>query len=300
MRLYHYTAVGLAKSILTHDLSRGHLDTPDGGIIQGVVWFTSLPFPEGTGVPTETRQLKESEVRKAERVQGGMLRNNLTSDKSKLRLTLESDTLQPLRMENGLPRGLISFEKWCKLCGAPKDWVRDMGLSALYDLSTLSDEERFRLRKKKGNSKEETWFLHFGPISSELITAVDCRVGREYVPYSFDEHGRIALSAVGVECLSLAATAELQKILKPKHGYEIVHATVVCRAPSGPVEVCVRGGGNTCIINVETKALVARAGDNFPYPFELIHNWIDRFKLDIEGCWERALDTYYDFYPEQN
>ncbi|MDU9402637.1 hypothetical protein RTH46_09045 [Pseudomonas sp. zfem004] len=299
MRLYHYTAVGLAKAIMTHDLSKGHLDTPEGGIIEGVVWFTSLPFPEGTGVPTKQRQLTESEVRKAQRVEGKKLRNTLTTDKSKIRLTVESGSLQPLRMENGLPRGLISFEKWCKLYEAPKQWVREMGLSALYDLNSLTDEERFRLAKKKGNSKESTWYLHFGPIPSSLITAVDCRVGRDYVPYSFDEHGRAELAAVGVECVSVTATLELQKILLPKHSHEIVHATVICRSPSDPVEVCIRGGGNTCIIRVGTKALVVRAGNESPYPFELIHSWIDKFKSDLESCWERARDTYHIYHPEE-
>ncbi len=203
-------------------------------------------------------------------------------------------------MENGFPRGLISFEKWCKLYEAPKHWVREMGLSALYDLKSLTDEERFRLIKKKGNSKEGTWYLHFGPIPSSLITSVDCRVERDYVPYSFDDHGRAALSAVGVECVGVAATAELRGIIQPIHPHEIVHATVVCRSPSVPVEVCIRGGGNTCIINVETKALVVRSGNESPYPFELIHNWVDKFRSELESCWERALVTYYNFHPEEN
>ncbi|WP_158467733.1 hypothetical protein [Pseudomonas putida] len=153
--------------------------------------------------------------------------------------------------------------------------------------------------KKKGNSKEGSWYLHFGPVASSLITSVDCRVGETYVPYDFDVHGRVALSAVGVECVSEIATAELQEILRPKHSHEIVHASIVCTSPTSPVEICVRGAGNTCIINVETKDLVARHGNDNPYPYELIHKWIEKYEPDIKNCWARALDKYYDFYPDE-
>ncbi|QCI14098.1 hypothetical protein E6B08_23345 [Pseudomonas putida] len=298
MKLYHYTAATLAKGILSEGLTIGHLEDPQGKIIHGVVWFTSLPFPEGTGVPTGKHTLTESQAHKAKRVQG-VLRNKFTFDKTRVRLTYDSQDLPSYQVVDGQIRGLISFEKWCKLVNAPKRWAKHIGLSAFHDLNSLSDEELFRLHKKKGNSKESTWYLYFGKVSPDVVQAVDYKVGREYVTYDFDAHGRVEMALAGVECVGPIAHNDLAGIIKPLHRHETVHASIMCDEPLEKSIVCVRGGGNTCFIEFEEKSFISLRTDDPAYPVSDIYQWIDRNIDELRRCKERALETYYKFYPEK-
>lgn len=298
MKLYHFTAATLAKGILTEGQRSGHLEDPHGNIVRGVVWFTSLPFPEGTGVPNGKRNLTKSEILKAERVEG-KIRNTFTFDKTRVRLTYESQDLAPYQIVNGKISGLISFEKWCKLINAPKRWAKHIGLSAFYDLNSLSDEELLRLHKKKGNSKESTWYLYFGHVESHLVRAVDYKVGGEYVAYDFEAHGRAEMASVGVECVGTKASNDLAGIIKPSHVHETVHASVMCDEPLDKSIVCVRGGGNTCMVEFENKSLIGLHVNDPSYPIDDIYKWVDRNIEDLRQCKARALDTYYKFYPEK-
>ena len=298
MKLYHFTSASLAKAVLSDNLSHGHLDLHTGHILQGVVWFTSLPSPEGTGVPMEARKMSEREVEKATRVQGE-LRNEMTGDKSKIRLSVDTSSLSPFGIVDGNPNGLISFVEWCGLIRAPKQWVKCMGLSALYDLDALSDEELSGLLGDKDSSKEHSWFIHFGPIESDLISAVDFKTDNGYVPYDFETHGREAMSDLGIECIKNEAHQRLLEIVKPAHPHEIVHAAVVCREPSDIKMVFVRGLGNTCFFNIETRKAVALMKDDPNYPLRDVASWVEEHNQEIMSCWNSAVEGYYRFYPDK-
>lgn len=298
MKLYHFTSAALAKAVLSDNLSKGHLDLHTGEILQGVVWFTTLPFPEGTGVPMETRKLSEREVAKATRVEGE-LRNDMTGDKSKIRLSVESSSLTPFNIVNEEALGLISFVEWCELIGAPKEWVRYIGLSALHDLDALSDEELSKLLGDKNSSEEDSWYIHFGPIESRYISAVDFKAGSDYIPYDFDLHGREAMSDLGIECIDNEAHQRLLEIVKPAHQHEVVHAAVICRDPSEIKLVFVRGLGNTCFFNIESKKAVAMLKDDPDYPLGEVAAWVEENNHEIMRCWNNAVENYYRFYPDK-
>lgn len=298
MKLYHFTSASLAKAVLSDSLSQGHLDLHTGQIMKGVVWFTSLPFPKGTGVPTESKKITAKEAQKAIRVQGE-LRNEWTADKSKIRLSVDSCSLSDFKMANGMPSGLISFEKWCKLLEAPKHWSKYMGLSAMYDLDLLSDEELRRLLKKKDSSKEHAWYLHFGPVPSEFISAVDVKVDNDYVPYDFERHGIKAMSELGIECVAGVAHERLLEIVKPAHGHEIVHAGVICADPSKDKNVCIRGFGNSCILSIDTNRVIALQKEDSKYPIKEIESWAEENSQELIRCWSGAVESFYRFYPEK-
>ncbi|MQG92117.1 hypothetical protein [Pseudomonas sp. MN1F] len=298
MKLYHFTSVSLAKAVLSDSLSQGHLDLHTGQIIKGVVWFTSLPFSKGTGVPTESKRISAKQAEKAIRVQGE-LRNDLTSDKSKIRLSLDARSLADFKMVDGMPSGLISFEKWCKLVGAPKHWVKYMGLSAMHDIDGLSDDELRRLLKKKDSSKEHTWYVHFGPVQPGLLEAVDVKVGNDYIPYDFERHGLEAMSESGIECVAGTAHKQLLEIVKPGHRHEIVHAGVICIDPSKDKNVCIRGLGNSCVLNIDSKRVVALHKEDSNYPKKAVELWAEENVHELTRCWERAVESFYRFYPEK-
>ncbi|PVZ37342.1 hypothetical protein [Pseudomonas sp. CC120222-01a] len=298
MKLYHFTSVSLAKAVLSDSLSQGHLDLHTGQIIKGVVWFTSLPFPKGTGVPTESKRISAKQAEKAVRLQGE-LRNDLTSDKSKIRFSVDARSLSDFKMVDGRPYGLISFDKWCRLVEAPKHWVKYMGLSAMHDIDGLSDDELRRLLKKKDSSKEHTWYLHFGPVQSSLIEAVDFKLGGNYISYDFERHGLEAMSELGIECVAGVAHTQLLEIVKPGHRQEIVHAGVICTDPLKDRNVCIRGLGNSCVLNIDSKRVVTLHKDDSNYPIKAVESWAEGNVHELIRCWEGAVESFYRFFPEK-
>lgn len=299
MRLYHFTATSLAASILSDAIRLGHLVTHTDEIAHGVVWLTSYPYPDKTGVPMKETRLSSKQLAHASRVENRSLGNNLSHDKSRIRLGLDSNSLKSFEIVDNKPTGLISFEKWCKLVGAPKNWAKYIGMSACFDLENMTDEEKVRQMKKKGNTQESTWYLHFGPIAAKLLDAVDCKVGKDYVPFDFEKHGRNDLSYVGIECVSPTSLAELRKIVEPWSSLEMVYAAVFCEGPSARPEVTVRGGGVTCHIDIETGEVRQYINSRDDYPLSEVRGWIERHKAELSQCWDSALTAYYRYYPEE-
>ncbi|MBF8670257.1 hypothetical protein IR012_12525 [Pseudomonas putida] len=242
--------------------------------------------------------LSAKEVEKARRVQGE-LRNKLTSDKSQIRLSVAASSLSSFSLVEGKPSGLISFEKWCKLTGAPKYWSKYMGLSAIYDLDELTDEQLGRLLRRKDTSKEHTWYLHFGPIPADLILDVDFKIGDGYVTYNFEEHGLEAMSESGIECVRGLAHEQLLNIIKPAHQHEVVHAAVICVDPSAERNVLIRGDGNSCVLSIDTRRVLALHKIDPSYPIKEVESWALENIQELTRCWECALEGFYRFYPEK-
>ena len=297
MELYHFTSIALSKTILSDCLSRGHLDLPEGGLIDNVVWFTTLPFPEGTGVPLEMKELNESELAHVQRVQG-MVNSNLSSDKSRIRLSVDSESLRPITIANNIFNGLISFVEFCEKINAPKNWAKAIGISALHDLNVISREKFNQLLNDNNSSTEDAWYLHFGPVPRELITSVEYRIDKSYVPYDLNAHGREALAEVGIECVNSESIRELEKILKPSHKYELVHATIFCSNPTARKIVVIRGSGNICLVDIESKKQLMLHAKDPSYPEKEVQNWVANNVDELSRCWELALASYYRFHPE--
>ena len=297
MELYHFTSVALSKSILSDSLSKGHLDVPGGGIIDGVVWFTTLPYPEGTGVPMEVKQLTESELAHAKKVQG-VVNSSLSSDKSRIRLSVESESLKPIDIASDMPKGLIPFVEFCELMNAPIGWAKTIGLSALHDLPTVTDKKYAELLCDIDSSTEHTWYIHFGPVPAELITSVEFRVGEDYVPYDLNTHGRESLAEAGIECVNEESIRELEKILKPSHKHDLVHASIFCRGPTEPKHVVIRGSGNASFVEIESQKLVLLQTKDQSYPQKEVCSWVANNMDELMQCWERALASYYRYHPK--
>lgn len=297
MRLYHFTGVTLAEAILSDMLRLGHLPTESGEILNGIVWLTSFPDPHGTGVPAKAERLSASKMAYSSQVTGKTDGSNLSYDKSRIRLTIESDALSPYTISNDRATGLISFEQWCKQAGMSKIWTKYMGLSAVMDVNNMTDDEKLRQMKKKGNTKEHTWYLHFGPIPVDLITTVEYRTGRSYEPYQFEKHGRDEYSQSGFACLSEETNLKLREIVPPANHHEHPKVSVLCQDPEGPIVVIVRGGGTMYTLN-GTNGEVLMKGKS-EYPLEEVQEWVLQQRDEIEHRWGEAVESYYYHYPEK-
>ncbi|WP_369989393.1 hypothetical protein [Pseudomonas xanthosomatis] len=249
-------------------------------------------------MPTEARKISSSEAEYAKRVQGE-LRNDFTADKSKIRLCVDSKNLSSFEIVEGHPSGLISYPNFCDLMKIPREWVKIVGLSALYDLNALSDDELQRLISDTNSSTENTWYLHFGPVKPELISAVDFKIGKDYVSYDFDRHGRQAMSDLGFECISGDAHQRLLEFLKPGHHHDFVHSAIVCADPLGFKMATIRGLCNSCYVDIEKAEIVGLHRDDPNYPRRDVQEWIMQNIDELNRCWVAAVERFYKFFPEK-
>lgn len=231
MKLYHFTSVTLGESILSSAITNGHLMHTDNSMSHGVVWLTTDPRPGGHGLLRGNEKLDASQRLHNERATGMQTRNDVTHDKSQLRITVELDP-------EADPR-LMSFMSYCKTYES-KEWAKFYGLSCLVDIRRTPAKELQRLMRT-ASTKETTWWLSFNPVPTEAFVSVDFNVKGKFEPYDFERHGRAAMRRDGFAFPSPAALAEVAEIVQPLHRFEQPKALVFCEDPDKPPKVAVRG-----------------------------------------------------------
>jgi hypothetical protein len=286
MKLYHYTATSLGESILSSDISKGHLMHSDGRMSQGVVWLTTDPRPGGHGLTLGNERLTQSQVRHLQRVQGGPLRNHLTLDKTQLRITVELDPAQR--------RNLVAFTDYAKEYES-KEYAKWYGVSCLVDMKSTPDKEIKRLMRV-AQTKERTWWLSFGPVSPAEYVGVEFNVKGRFEPYDFERHGREAMREVGFVFPCAETLAEVADIVKPAHALERAKAFVICEDATKPAKVAVRGGGTIRAFELASGELVAGADDA---QMRELRDWSRRHRDELEACWSEAVEIYYCTYPDR-
>ena len=284
MKLYHYTAVTLGETILSSDLSQGHLKHPDNFIQQQVVWLTTDKSPAHHGLLTGNEVLTTSQIAYQERVQGGPARNQRTLDKTQLRIGVELDPdTEP---------GLMSFNQWCTMQGEPS-YAKRIGLSARVDLRKYTDAQRKKMMKIEP-TKEQTWWLSFTPVQTNKFVSVDFNDNGVFVPYDFESHGRAALRRDGLAVPSRSTLDELAQLVPSTHQFETAKALMICAEPTMRQVVVIRGGGQMDAYDVSNGQHVMGNPDRAPYD---VQDWIARHRAELMTCWEQAIELYYEAYP---
>jgi hypothetical protein len=181
MILYHYTAIPLAESILSAGLSLGHIRRSSGAIERNVVWLTEDPTSSGHGLTNGREILTSSNIAYMEKVQGEPIRNTVTYDKTKVRLSFE---VEPTDAQ------LQRFVDWAKTTETLK-FAKITGLSAVVNLSKT--KENLTSLGARLKTKERTWWLYFGSIAPEFIRTVEVATPSGWAAYDFETHGRSAM-----------------------------------------------------------------------------------------------------------
>jgi hypothetical protein len=287
MLFYHYTSVSLADTILSSGLKHGHMNSLEG-LIRDVVWLTTDPSPDGHGLLNGREKLTASQVAYMQKVQGGPLRNARTTDKTKIRLTvnLPDDELHILQ----------SYVEYCRTREGGEKFAKVMGLSCYFDVGSI-EPKRLKALMKSQRTKEKTWWISFAPIPARYIAAVDYRHSDSFRPYSFDQVGRAELEEVGLYAPSSQSLEALQSIVPPSHLFEQTKALVICTAPANNPVVLIRGAGTERFFDINECQRIAgpAAADDEPRIIE----WLRQHRAELLACWERAIDSYYTYYPER-
>lgn len=285
MKLFHYTSVPLADTILSSSLKYGHMNTPSG-LVRNVVWLTSAPSSEGHGLTTgQEKKLTESQIRYAEKVQGGALRNHVMQDKTAIRLTYVLPDAWTAIVQN--------FVDYCRMNEKDGQLVAKMtGMSCYMDVEA-ADDKRLKRAFKTMKTKEKTWWISLTPIPSDLIVAVDVKTDKGYQPYSFDPYGRLGMAKVGLFAPSEATLATLQPILPGLHQFEVTKARMICKDPAQEPMVAIRGHGTERIFTIRD----ARFIEGSDLKRQELEGWVRQHREELLGCWELAVASYHSFYP---
>lgn len=276
----------MAESIFQSGLKPSTLTRSDGRLMSNVLWLTTVPDYKGHGLLTGKERLTERQRRYLEKKQGAPLKNEVMADKTAVRIQIDIDHDDPM---------LHSFVEWSKVNERP-GYARTMGLSALYDLNALSDAE-LKQRFRSAKTKESTWHLYFGGVPPQRITSVSALVDGKFVLYDFERHGRDSLRESGLTAVSEQSLTALRSIIKPLHPFDLPKALCICTAPDDQPNVVIRGGGHEFTVDLRTREL--RSGQTSLAVLNTTQTWVSERESELEACWEDAVATYFQFYPEQ-
>jgi hypothetical protein len=284
MKLYHYTSVPIAETILSSSLSRGHLRKSDNTIIHDVVWLTSDPSSDGHGLTNGTEKLTSSNVRHLEEVQGAPLRNKMMHNKTAIRLTYNlPEDWQPI---------IQNFVEYSKIF-EDKYYAKIMGLSCYIDIQKVSDKLLKSMYKNK-KTKEKTWWISFIAIPSKFISAVDFKCGDKYIPYNFELHGRTGMAEVGFIIPSADTISTLRPLLPGLNAFENASARIICPTPEHEPIVHIRGQGTDRIFRINDGKFFAGTAATQ----NELEAWVLQHKDELMTCWHQAVSSYKEFYPE--
>ncbi|WP_310135336.1 hypothetical protein [Paraburkholderia terricola] len=213
------------------------------------------------------------------------MKNEVMADKTAIRITVDLDDDDPL---------LHSFVEWSKENERP-GYAKTIGLSALYDLRSLSDAELKRAYKK-AQTKEGTWWLYFGEVAPSSITRVAAISGSAFVPYSFESHGRKTFRQYGFSAVGPESLASLAPLLPSAHAFDVAKAFCICADAGARSTVVVRGGGYQFELDLQTGRLLK--GDA-PENLAAIVEWIRRHESELAACWTDSVEVFHHYYPDQ-
>jgi hypothetical protein len=256
----------------------GVLARSDGSFMRPVVWLTTDSSPDGHGLPTGKTRISAAEKAYVERAFGQSFKSDVTLDKTKVRVKA--------RLATG-DRRLVSFEKHCASYERPH-FAKIMGLSARFDLQSLSDAELKRVYET-ARTKEKTWWLYAGVIEPEDFVAVDFDSGGTFVPYDFEGHGWAEFCDAGFGVVGKASLESLERILPPRHKFDQVKAFCLCQDADETPHFHIRGGGAHLAFRVEDGApYFVKAGS----PPDELAGWISERRAELRGCWNDARASY--------
>lgn len=296
MKLYHYTSVPLAEAIFFSSLRFGQYQTEKRGTFQ-CVWLTENPAPEGHGLLTG-EQLTTAQV-EGLRNRGEAVSNNHTHDKTQVRIELDSSNLSSFSIDaKGRPHGLIRYVELSRMVGDHDLYRKSMGLSCYCDMKTVTDEQLDYLMRNQP-TQEESWWLYFGEISSELFSGVSFMQSGIATPYSLESHGRSVMETYGLHMASESALADLHQILPHLGRFDTPQALAFCRMHDSKPSISFQWGESIWDISLDGQYSTTLRLGELPENLSLVKDWMSSNDGQLQALWLAAVESYNRFYPDK-
>ncbi|HGG2161357.1 TPA: hypothetical protein ACJFRO_004286, partial [Escherichia coli] len=290
MDLYHFTAIPMLHSILASEgLREGYLTLYDGTILYNKVWLTTSPLPYGHGLCNGTEKLSESEksfIRRA----GNMLDSapiNRTHNKKLIRLKIDSEWIkkQP---------GFCSYKKLMRALGQPKAYIKYVGAMGIEGARCMTNEQINKIMRK-GNTKEDTWYIFNGVIPPSRIVSVEYMETKDkYVPYDFESHGRDYIENSGIYPISSLLLSNLNNAMQ---NITFLPGSVIafCHKENSEENILFRHVLFTCSISLRSFSVLIATGDetSFYTHLDILKSWVQKNAKELCQLFEKARKSYH-------
>lgn len=98
--------------------------------------------------------------------------------------------------------------------GQPKAYVKYVGAMGVEGARCMTDEQISKVMRK-GNTKEDTWYIFNGIIPPSKIASVEYMETKDkYVPYDFESHGRSYIENSGIYPISSLLLSDLNNAMQ--------------------------------------------------------------------------------------
>src|SRR5690606_37677303 len=156
--------------------------------------------------------------------------------------------------------GFSSYTKLMRDLGQPKAYVKYVGAMGVEGARCMTDEQISKLMRK-GNTKEDTWYIFNGVIPPSKIVAVEYMETRDkYVPYDFEAHGRGYIENSGIYPISSLLLSELNNEMQ---GITFLPGSVMtfCHKENSEENILFRHECFTCSISLKNFSVLIATGD---------------------------------------
>lgn len=291
MFLYHFTSLALYHSILESSINDGHVRLQDGGILKPVVWMTTSPLSNCTGVRSGG-VYSEGEYNYAEMIQGGGLKNNIVVDKTKVRIKIDMDKLK-------LIGGTYKYEEFMRGLNQSKNYTKSLSLSATHNLNNLTDKQLIRLSKTIDNGK--SWYLSIKDVPVDTFLSIDFQVSdNQFIPYNYECNGRDGMEALGFMSPSKEKTSYLNNLIEGVvfEPYNIL--LMKDNDECNPV-VLFRVRGVFCMVDICDSYVIFDHSTIKPrIDNSTLIDWVKLEKKYLLTLWRKAENRYEEFKVENN
>ena len=297
MKLNHYTSLTLARGIFTRGFIAGNYYTEHDGLLDSVVvWLTNSMDASGHGLP-DGSDFSEAQIEVMLR-RGEKPQNNTSHNKRAIKIVVDTDRLKKFNKKKPNAGGLISFLDFSKYLNESPSFGKSLGARGLFpERIDLSKTEIIKMAQGL-KTKENTWYVHVGPIEPSCISAVEGLAEGVYTPFDFEMHGRPELLKSGIHPTPAELSNELSNLWGDSKPFEIPMVSCFCANPDEAANVGFDYKGNRWDIYLDSLAIKKVHIGHLPENLQDYLDFVSRNKSTFEGLWKEAVESYYRYYPK--
>ncbi|MGX9583667.1 hypothetical protein [Escherichia coli] len=215
---------------------------------------------------------------------------NGTHNKKLIRLKIDTEWIkkQP---------GFCSYKKLMRDLGQPKAYVKYVGAMGVEGARGMTDEQISKIMRK-GNTKEDTWYIFNGVIPPSKIVSVEYMETKDkYIPYDFELHGRGYIENSGIYPISSLLLSDLNHTMR---NITFLPGSVIafCHKANSEENILFRHVLFTCSISLRNFSVLIATGDetSFYIHLDVLKSWTQKNSKVLCQLFEKARESYHRYY----
>lgn len=215
---------------------------------------------------------------------------NGTHNKKLIRLKIDAEWIkkQP---------GFSSYKKLMRDLGQPKAYVKYVGAMGVEGARCMTDEQISKVMRK-GNTKEDTWYIFNGIIPPSKIASVEYMETKDkYVSYDFEAHGRNYIENSGIYPISSLLLSDLNNVMQD---ISFLPGSVItfCHKENSEENIVFRHVLFACSISLKNFSVLIATGDktSFYTHLEALKKWVQKNNKELYQLFEKARKSYHRYY----